>query len=366
MTKLLYITNGITGSGGLERVLSIKASMLAEKDAYQVHILVLNEENPKPFYDFSDKITFHSITVLGKPLRYFLSYKKGIKNVIDAFKPDIISVCDDGLKGLLFPLVFGKEIPLVYERHASFDIIKTKNNSFWTGLKHKTIKWVMTYGASRFNKFIVLTKGNLSEWQLQNMQVIPNPLPFYSKEKALLVNKTVIVVGSHSYTKGFDQLVTIWELIHKKFPTWQLEFYGKSNSNFDLEKQIELLGLQHTIKLFEPVQDIQEKYANASVNALASRSEGFGMVLIEAMACGLPCVAFDCPSGPADIIKNNEDGFLVPNGAIAAFANKLETLIQNQELRLAMGAKAHQNVLRYQPKTIVKQWDELFQKLVNK
>lgn len=97
--KLLYITNGINGSGGLERVLSIKASGFAEKQGYDVHILGLNQGNEKPFYEFSPKIKFESILVAGNPLQYWKSYIKGIQNVVDEIQPDIISVCDDGLKG---------------------------------------------------------------------------------------------------------------------------------------------------------------------------------------------------------------------------------------------------------------------------
>ncbi|HIE46079.1 MAG TPA: hypothetical protein EYP87_07955 [Flavobacteriaceae bacterium] len=105
MKKLLYITNGINGSGGLERVLSIKASLLATNFNYQVHILVLNNAHKEPFYEFSDKIKFHSINVNGNPIFYFLQYKKGIKNILKKIQPNIISVCDDGLKGMLFPML---------------------------------------------------------------------------------------------------------------------------------------------------------------------------------------------------------------------------------------------------------------------
>jgi glycosyltransferase involved in cell wall biosynthesis len=155
-------------------------------------------------------------------------------------------------------------------------------------------------------------------------------------------------------------------MISDKLPYWQLEIYGKSSAEFDLNAQIKALDLGATVKLYKPTRSIQEKYLDASIYALPSRSEGFGMVLIEAMACGLPCVAFDCPSGPADIIRDNEDGFLIENAAISAFAKKLELLMKNETLRLQMGAKAYQNVLRYQPDTVVKQWDELFKELINK
>ena len=99
--KILYITNGITGPGGLERVLSIKASYLADNFGYEVHIISLNEQNIPHFYKFSDKIIYHNIQTKGSYLTYLFSYLSGIKKIIKKINPDIISVCDDGLKGLL-------------------------------------------------------------------------------------------------------------------------------------------------------------------------------------------------------------------------------------------------------------------------
>ena len=102
--KLLYITNGINGSGGLERVLSIKASYLVDHYNYEVTILSLNDNQLNPFYTFSDKIQMVSIPVIGNPLQYIKAYKKGIKQIVNQIKPDVISVCDDGLKGYFIPI----------------------------------------------------------------------------------------------------------------------------------------------------------------------------------------------------------------------------------------------------------------------
>ena len=102
----------------------------------------------------------------------------------------------------------------------------------------------------------------------------------------------------------------------------------------------------------------------ASIYALSSRFEGFGMVLVEAMICGVPCVSFDCPCGPSDIIKNGEDGFLVENDNIGLFASKLSILIEDANKRKMMGRKAKENVKRYLPEKILSQWDELFKSIV--
>ncbi len=357
MTKLLYITNGIKGAGGLERVLSIKASYLADILDYEVHILTLNNNRDSFFYDFSNKIIHHDISVIGNPLKFYFNYSVGIKKIINKVNPDIISVCDDGLKGFFLPLLVSKT-PIIYERHASI-----KHNTS-NGIKGKITKIIMRYLGSKFDKFVVLTNANKDEWQLANIKVIPNPLSFYPEQTSTLENPKVIVVGTHSYNKGYDLLLQAWEIISKKHTNWSLNIYGKVDTNKTFIKLATQLNLNNSVNFYEPTTKIEEAYLDASILVLSSRTEGFGMVLIEAMACGLPCVSFDCPSGPGDIILNNEDGFLIQPENSTAFAEKIIVLIENEQVRKAMGKKAKQNVKRYLPDNIIAQWDELFKSLL--
>ena len=191
--KLLYITNGINGSGGLERVLSIKASYVADALGYEVHILVLNNTDQNRFYFFSEKIQFHSIDVGGNTISYFLSYKKGIQKIVDQINPKIILVCDDGLKGFFLPTIIKSNAKWIYERHASQELNRQ------AGLKGKFSTKLMRHHASKFHRFVVLTNANKTEWTSANVEVIPNPLSFYPKESSALDSKRFIVVGSHSY-----------------------------------------------------------------------------------------------------------------------------------------------------------------------
>jgi glycosyltransferase involved in cell wall biosynthesis len=363
--KLLYITNGINGAGGLERVLSIKASYLAEHFGYEVTILSLNNNHLHPFYAFSSKISMLSIATEGNPLQYARSYRKGIKNIVTQVQPDVISVCDDGFKGFFIPKIIGSEIPIVYERHVSKEIEMNDSFSFF---KKQVIqmKWkVMEHLASRFSKFVVLTNGNTLEWQsLTNRMVIPNPLSFYPKESSRLLNKKVIAVGKQGFQKGYDRLLAAWQLVNHKHPDWQLEIYGTIAPEYKLEELSKSLGISESVFFYPPEKDIQSKYLDASLYVMSSRFEGFGMVLIEAMACGVPCISFDCNYGPSDIIAHNEDGLVVPNGDILALADGIATLLSQEQLRLNMGAKAKSNVKRFLPEIIVEQWDMLFKQLV--
>jgi glycosyltransferase involved in cell wall biosynthesis len=365
-TKLLYITNQICGSGGLERVLSIKTSYLVENLNYEVHILTLNQGNKPLFYNFSKQLIYHDITALGNPVIYFLKYKKGLKKIVGLVNPDVISVCDDGLKGFFVPLFINKPCPMVYERHVSKNIeIKSDTISFFQKLKLKAIFGLMNLGARQYNKFIVLTKGNLLEWKLNNLKVISNPLSFYPSNVSNLKNKTVIAVGKHCHQKGYDRLLKSWQLVTQTFPDWHLEIYGTIDEKEGLLDLSEKLKIQKQVTFFPPVKNIGEKYLNASIYAMASRYEGFGMVLTEAMAYGVPCVSFNCPYGPSDIINDSEDGYLVPNGDIERLKEKIIALIKNSELRKNMGLKARKNVQRYAPNVIVPQWDALFKSLIS-
>jgi len=357
--KLLYITNGINGSGGLERVLSIKASLLAEHFGYQVEVLCLNESQKNLFYQFSSKINMHSIKVGGNPVSYIKAYKNGIQQVVNDLQPDVISVCDDGLKGFFIPLILQTKAKIIYERHVS-KLIESRSSDGPINKLLSKIKWeVMERLAKNFHKFVVLTEGNTAEWpSLRNITIIPNPLPYKVKESAALERKVALCVGRIAYQKGQDILVSAWQKVYSKYPDWELHFYGKADPDF-----LDTSNLPSNIRFFPPVQDVKSVYIDSSIYVMPSRFEGFGMVLIEAMACGLPCISFNCNYGPADIIKNNVDGILVENGDIDDLACQIIKLIEKQNLRKEMGKRAQLNVQRFEPEAIVQKWDNLFRSL---
>ena len=365
--KILYITNGINGAAGLERVLSIKTNYLIENFGYEIHFITLNQGDSELFYEFNKKIQHHDITAAGSPLNYIISYIKGLNNIVKKINPDIISVCDDGLKGFYVPLIIQKPCPMVYERHVSKNIEITKDK---TSLKAKILTWVkyklMHFGARFYDKFVVLTSGNLKEWSLNNLMVINNPLSFDENvPKSTLNRKIVLAVGRHDYQKGYDRLLEIWERISKKYPDWQLHIYGKKNTELGFEAMADNLNISNTVSFFDPVKNISAIYQKASIYLMSSRFEGFGMVLTEAMIHGVPAISFNCPYGPSDIIDNGYNGILVANGNIDSFAESLELLIVNNTLRKEMGSRAIHKALTFHPDKIIEEWDNLFKSLKN-
>jgi glycosyltransferase involved in cell wall biosynthesis len=362
---LLYITNGINAAGGLERVLAIKTNYLVENYGYKIHILTLNNGYINPFYKFNSQIAFHDVSFEGNVFKSFFSFIRGIKTIIKKLSPDVISVCDDGLKGFYVPLLLKSKYPVIYERHASKDIFK-KNDTpkIFEKIKLKCIDYLMNFGGKFFDAFVVLTKDNLNEWHFKKLHVIPNPLPFSSEKHALLEKKTLISVGSHSFQKGHDRLLKIWGLVQEKHKDWHLDIYGKIDADKTNIKLAEQLGIIDSVSFFNPVKNIQDKYLNASIYAMTSRSEGFGMVLIEAFANGLPCIAFDCPCGPKDIITHNKDGFLIADNDFESYAESLEMLMIDEPLRLSMGKMAKEKSKMYLPNEIMPLWDNLFKSII--
>jgi glycosyltransferase involved in cell wall biosynthesis len=358
--RVLYITNGINGAGGLERILALKINYFITHFGYEVHVVTLNGGHEKPFYEFHKEIQFHDLSVFGNPFHYWQLYKKGIRAVVQRLQPDLVLVCDDGLKGFCVPLLLGKKQPIIYERHVSKAIEFHEDMGFLKRLLVRGKHQLMDYLGTKFDRFVVLTEGNTQEWPLRNLVVIPNCLTFYPNQNATLEAQRLIAVGKHGYQKGFDRLLLSWKMINAQFPDWSLHIYGKYESDRALIRQAETMGLADSVVFHEPTQAIQEAYLKASIFVFPSRFEGFGMVLTEAMACGLPCISYDCPYGPSDIIQHGNDGFLIQNGDIDAFAEAMRTLIQDVALRKAMGLNAKMNAQRYEPEAIMLQWQELF------
>lgn len=167
-----------------------------------------------------------------------------------------------------------------------------------------------------------------------------------------------------SKEKGYDILIDVWNIVFKKHTDWILEIYGEGSERKNLQEKINKLGLKESFLLKGVVKNIQNKYLESSIYVMSSRYEGFGMVLTEAMACGLPVIAFECPCGPKDIIKDNEDGFLIELGNIEQMAEKIEELIVNKEKRKFFGENAKINVQRFSQDKIMNKWKELFEELM--
>lgn len=365
--KILYISNPINVSGGLERALALETDYLIEHYHCDIYILTLNDGHINPFYKFNEKIKMQSMYVGGNPFSYYFAYRKGILNAIETIKPDIIQVWDDGLKGMTIPLITIKKIPKIYIRQVSLQV-DMQHDFTWIKKIYILAKWkIMQKLAIKFDAMAILTENTRKEWpNVKNLVIIPNPLAFYPEKSSLVNQKRVIAVGRHVYQKGYDRLMDAWEIVNQKHPDWTLDVYGHKDKENFVAQLVKERNLETSVNLLDPVKNIDEKYTESSIFVLTSRYEGFGLVIIEAMACGLPVVSFDCPFGPSEIIKNKVDGFLVKDANIEAFATKISLLIEDDELRKKMGKNARENVKVYEIKIIAEKFYNLMTLLINK
>lgn len=362
--KILYVVPKINNEGGVARVLSVKANYLVENFGDEVHILTQNRGNSALFFTFNNKIILHDMVLQGNKISFFSQYVKALKKELQIIRPDLIIVCDNGLKAYTIPFVLKTNIPIIFECHGSKYIEEKEQAKYFFGTKIKLL--LKELSSKKYNKFVGLSKESLKEWNIKNGVVIPNPLWFKTVKFADLKSKKVIAVSRHSYEKGLDRMLQIWQKIIAKHPDWCLEIYGKSNENQEMQELATALNIEQNVTFFEPVKNINDKYLEASILVMTSRTEGFGMVLVEAMASGLPCVAYDCPVGPRSIIVNNENGFLIEDGDIDSFVQKIELLIEDENFRISMGKNAKDSISKYDIESIMQQWKSLFEELIQK
>jgi glycosyltransferase involved in cell wall biosynthesis len=196
---------------------------------------------------------------------------------------------------------------------------------------------------------------------------IPNALPpDIEGEPSRLDGKLVVSAGRLRGGKGYDRLIPAFAPVARAHPDWKLRVYGAGPARARLQRLIFEHGLYNNVHLMGRTARLGEELSKASLYALSSRYEGFGMVIIEAMSKGVPVVSFDCPRGPKEIISPGRDGLLVPNGDIDALSAAMLALIEDEEERRRLGAAALEKARTFDLEVIGRQWDELFEQLAKR
>lgn len=229
---------------------------------------------------------------------------------------------------------------------------------------------VLRTAIPRLDAYTVLTTADAEDYRVEmpevstEIAVIRNALPWPveapTSEPARRDNKVVVAAGRLTKEKGFRRLISAWEPIARTHPDWQLHIYGGGAEHTALAMLIDEAGLSEHVVLKGYTSEFRAVLSESSIYAMSSFSEGFPMVLIEAMSTGLPLVSFDCPRGPGEIIEDGRNGRLVPDGDVAGFTEALDDLISDGELRRRLGDQALEDAKKYEIDTIVAEWEALF------
>ena len=375
--RIMYVNDAFAIKGGIERVLADKINYLSSVCGYDICLLTANQgmhphayglEPSVKYVDvgisFHNLYRYHGIKRWIKTREYDRLFMERVRQQIDAFCPDIIISARPFFMKPLSRLK--NKALLIHESHSSCKNAYFEQGSFFKRM-HEI--WQIKKLKKMPMMVIALTDGDAREWHKlfpqYGVKVVPNIVTLNDNKNASAQEcKRIIFVGRLEYQKGLDDLIKIWELVQKKHDDWQLDIYGDGTQKARLQSVIQERKLH--VNLWGSVDHIFEYYMRSSMLLLTSVYEPFGLVMPEAMSCGLPVVAFDCPYGPADIVSDGVDGFLIKNRDVKAFADRVCQLIEDKELRQKMGKAAIQSAQRYTPEKIMPLWKELFESLLNK
>ena len=377
--KICYCAPAIYSAGGVERVVSVKASYFAEVYHYDVTIIVTEGKDRDCFFPLSDKVKVINLNLGFEELwkasfikKIFLylkkqyKYRRMLRSELMRIRPDItISV-------LRREINFINSIPDGSHKIGELHVNRSNYRNF-TSRESNLLKrffarfWMndLIKHLRKLDRMVVLTEDAKRDWpELSNVRLIPDPIPFIVNQVSTLSSKRVVSIGRYAYEKGNDLLLKAWSKVEKSCKDWTLDIYGMGNQT-PYQELMKILKIDETrCHLHESLTNVKEAYLNSAIFTLPSRFEGFGLVIIEAMACGVPVVAFDCENGPRNIITNNQDGVLVKPFDVDEYAESLLRLMRDDQLRAQMGNRAYESSKRYSIEDIAMRWKTLFDEVM--
>lgn len=376
--KIVYIIDSLASKGGAERILSEKMNYLSEVFNYEISVITCYQDievSPNAYF-LSKNVTQINLNIpyykqyhFKYPKRLWIKYstyrklKKELSKSLDSLNPNIII----GLGYFIADVVssYKGEATKIIESHEAriFTLSSHGLHRSWYSKAYMNIyrKYYLSKVEKNADIIVTLTQGDAEEWKkAKRVEIIPNFTLMKPEETSYDINsKRIISVGRLEWQKGYDRLIKIWEIVSKKHPDWQLAIFGSGTLETELKYTIQNASISNiTIHPFTP--DISHEYSKSAIFALSSRFEGFPLVLLEALQHRLPCVVFDCPFGPKDVIDDERCGYIIDNNNIQQFAEKLSMLIENKELRERFSDAAKEKATAYNIDAIMQIWKRLF------
>lgn len=385
--KLCLMGPPLGECGGIQRVMVSVANELAKK--YEVTLLSIQNPKENSYYGVDPSIRICNMNRdYGKKGQLL---RRVVKKIVRSQSPilpasvaawtydpkDMVGDLQRILKEGQFDCVIASAVPctlllglaapglrgirLVGWHHNSFRIyFQTKGCGFYAQQR------LAEKALGELDQLVSLTRRDAEEYQ-RNMGLpctyIYNPLSFFSEKKSEVNQKNLLFVSRlEVQQKGLDFLVDIAEeLFHRRgYRDWKLQIVGNGSGYESLKKWIQERNLEDQVELLGEQKEVQPFYQNASVFLSTSRWEGFGVVITEAMECGLPVVAFET-DGPMEILQNGENGYLISNYDLDKYADAVENLMKDEALRWTMSRNAIKRARNFYPDKIVKEWEKVIE-----
>lgn len=377
--KIVYCLNSIRYLGGIQRVTIVKANALADVPGNEVSIIVADNTRGLLVHPLSPKVRLIDLGVNyyeddWKSRWHVLKgivvkrkeHKRRLAEALRRLQPDIVVSVGQSEKYML------TSIPGNWVRIRELHFLTTYRKIQAHTFKEKVSAacsdfYDYAYKIKQYDKVVLTQEDKETNWDgSDRIAVIPNPATFVSGVTAPLTAHKIITTGRLEAQKNYASLIRAFRMVADKHPDWVLEIYGEGSQRKKLEALIKELRLDTSVLLKGYTSHVQAALAAASCFVLSSVFEGFGLVIVEAMAVGLPVISYACPCGPKDIISDGKDGFLIPVNDEKALAEKICYLMEHVEIRKEMGKAAQQKAKQYSIEHIVQQWMDLFNELLNK